>query len=64
MQDEWVGRSVSESDDNECLCMCGAIGGGDGASVGDRGVRGESRVDQAKLRLVLLLVASSTGCEG
>ena len=68
--DERVGRAVSESDDEDRLCMRGVIGGVDGAGVGDRGVkgesgvdwaRGESGVDWAKLRLVLLLVVSGAG---
>jgi len=59
--DEWVGRAVSELDDEDCLCRCGAIGGGDGAGVGDRGVRAEGRADWAKLHLVLLLVVSGAG---
>ena len=59
--DEQVGRAVSESDDEDHLCMRGAIRGGDGAGVGDRGVRGEGGADWAKLRLVLLLVVSGAG---
>jgi hypothetical protein len=59
--DEWVGRAVSESDDKDHLCMHGAIRGVDGAGMGDRGVKGESGVDWAKLCLVLLLVVSSAG---
>ena len=53
-------QCLSQTMRNVCVCI-GQSGGGDGAGVGDRGIRGESGVCWANSCLVLLLVVSGTG---
>jgi hypothetical protein len=63
-----VGRAVSEDEDESCLGIQWAIGGGDSAGVVGNEGRGEERGEVvrgwAKLRRALLLVVSGTGLEG